>query len=912
MKKLTLLMLLCLMGIGLKAQVANPLEILEINYNSGDTYSFENTGGAVIFKFNREITTTGFSIITPSNTKVEITEVNTANLIPYGYYLYLQLGTQMKTLLSEGTIKKGDTFKVVIEGVKDASDASISYGEDGTASISLVAPRSPAKFVSVNKPTGSKIKSYYEPGDADAKVIYTFSEEVTCNDSFMTYGDIEKETYEKVALPVSYSGKDVTVDLGGIDLSPDKIKGNTNITITIKGTKTLDGVAVEGNIPNSSSVISSYDVENIVSNDVYGSFIDADIDAVSEISCFVSAPITLDGVLLKYKLGGQDASYMITDERITKKTEDAGMYLTIPLGLLSFDAGKVVAELVNAKTENGSAVQIDPFEYTSKGKTNVTTCLGVDPAQGKLSSAPLQYVISFNNTVTVESATYNIEGIQIPLVIPAQVVVNNNTITITNLRGEPAGDYGFTLKVKDANGYVTYGDVADNVTLNYSIPVDVFTCSTVDPKEGVVSSLKVFTLKFDEITTGTIIGGFDTAKPIVLKNEAGEVVATATLAEPDFNLNVVATLDKEITAAGKYTLHVPAMSIFNDLFDSSSEDFGVSFGAKYNPEINFTYTIGAVEPTTCVVSPAEGALTAVPASVVLTFSRKVTVETALAYTQPRMPGVDVMGQVTVENNVVTVNTSALEADSFMRLALTVKDETGAYVTVGDYEGLVSVMYEIVKPADRFICASATPAEGAVTSLKEFTLTFSNTDEPQDMIGGFDKTKEVVLKNAAGETVAKGTFGELSFDTPLSVVVTLDSEITTPGEYTLVVPEATVYNGMFDEYADDLGVSFGAIYNPEKTFAYTIADANPTTCVVTPTDGNVTEYPNEVVFTFSRNVTLDKALFSTNPYLPSTDIMDKVTVDKNVVKVNTTGLEIYTFLKVSLVVKDERGVYVSFG
>ena len=52
--------------------------------------------------------------------------------------------------------------------------------------------------------------------------------------------------------------------------------------------------------------------------------------------------------------------------------------------------------------------------------------------------------------------------------------------------------------------------------------------------------------------------------------------------------------------------------------------------------------------------------------------------------------------------------------------------------------------------------------------------------------------------------------------------TLAAPITEVGTYTLVIPAATVYNEMYDASAEDLGVSWGAIYNPEVRIAYTIA------------------------------------------------------------------------------------------
>ena len=38
---------------------------------------------------------------------------------------------------------------------------------------------------------------------------------------------------------------------------------------------------------------------------------------------------------------------------------------------------------------------------------------------------------------------------------------------------------------------------------------------------------------------------------------------------------------------------------------------------------------------------------------------------------------------------------------------------------------------------------------------------------------------------------------------------------------MTIPEGTVYNSLYDDMAEDFGVSLGAIYNPELTYTYTI-------------------------------------------------------------------------------------------
>lgn len=825
MKKLLLLLTALLVTIGLRAE--NTAEItLGINYENGAEYSFSNIDGAVIFEFNRLVTVENAWIIPESGEKIAIEEVTDMHTVKF--YYYCQIAPQIKELIKTGKITVGSKFKIMLEGIKDGANPAIIYGQDGTATIELIAPRLPATFVSVSKPNNSTIDGYYKPGDENAKITFTFSENVNCTTAKISYGNPEEDTFGEIDLPITCSENKIIADLGGINLNADQIKGNTSITIILGRIRTIDGTLIEGNIAGSPGAVGvSYNVKKKLADDVYGGFENTDIDTAEKLECYVSAPITFDGAMLTYTLNGEEASTIIPAKQITvTPEEDGGITLFVPIANLSFDAGKVTAEIINAQTEDGSIVDLGKKEYTSKGKIAPTICTSITPAPGVISEAPRAFVLNFNNSVTVESAVLLIGTDEIPLIVGGNVLVNNNTITITNLRFQLLGEFSFKLQVRDSKGYITYGETENYVTLSYSIPANSFTCSTISPEAGKVNSLKVLTLTFDDISDGTIVGGFDTSKEVTLKNEAGSVVATGTFefADWDHPLNVILTLSQEVSAAGIYTLNIPEATVYNELFDDMNDDFGVSNGARYNPELNFTYIIGEVSPTTCSINPAPGEYPSLPTEIAYTFTRNVTVETALLYgTSPMERPTDLMSKLTTNNNVVTINLQEedIAGRNQLYIVLQAKDITGSSVTYGDSEGYINVLYTKPIIANTFACVSINPVSGSVGSLQKFTLTFSNPNDPRDIVGGFDTSKVVELKNADNETVATGTFDFSGFTTP-DAILTLSDNITAAGKYTLIIPEATVYNSDFDDWEEDFGVSInGAIYNPELTFEYTI-------------------------------------------------------------------------------------------
>ena len=161
--------------------------------------------------------------------------------------------------------------------------------------------------------------------------------------------------------------------------------------------------------------------------------------------------------------------------------------------------------------------------------------------------------------------------------------------------------------VVDAKGmYVTYAfdpdyENEDAVILEYTAPVkaDLYKMVSADPAEGEVAQLDVINVAFAD-PYELAAGGFDPSKEVVVLDEAGDVVTKAAMeivfGEEEYGwtppTNVVKfTLETPVTVAGVYTFVIPAGTVYNEYYYPESEDFGVEWGALYNPEIRITYTV---------------------------------------------------------------------------------------------------------------------------------------------------------------------------------------------------------------------------------------------------------------------------------------------------------------------------------
>ena len=247
--------------------------------------------------------------------------------------------------------------------------------------------------------------------------------------------------------------------------------------------------------------------------------------------------------------------------------------------------------------------------------------------------------------------------------------------------------------------------------------------------------------------------------------------------------------------------------------------------------------------TVVAVDPACGHYAEMPGTIKLTFSEDVnTLEFGMVRTDfTGFRGYTLSEEdYTIEGKDLTITVPAeyVNGAADMMISLQVVDAKGQYVTYAsdaDYlsDEQVFLMYSADRKSNLFVMTATDPEAGVVEKLDVINMTFG---EGNTYVGGFDTTKEVVVLNANDEVVTKATMEVVkesevdpdtneSFSWPTSTVkFTLAAPVTEAGEYTLVVPEGTVYNEGFNPDAADFGVEWGAIYNPEVRVAYTVVPA----------------------------------------------------------------------------------------
>ncbi|MBO5134921.1 MAG: hypothetical protein J6C15_07220 [Bacteroidaceae bacterium] len=252
--------------------------------------------------------------------------------------------------------------------------------------------------------------------------------------------------------------------------------------------------------------------------------------------------------------------------------------------------------------------------------------------------------------------------------------------------------------------------------------------------------------------------------------------------------------------------------------------------------------LAPAEPLAVVsVNPACGHYNeGLPAQVVLEFNAAIQ---SVGFAMLRTDFTGVRGYVFSESdyvigeNKLTLNLPAeyITNASQAIISLEVLDANGNAVTYAANdedlsEGYITLSYTAPVKANIFEMVAAEPAAGVVEKLDAVKVTFQGVGNT-GFVGGFDNTKVVEVRDAKGTQVATATMavveeefteeGETYTFPTASVLFTLNQPITAAGEYTLVIPEGTVYNEGYAPDAEDLGVAWGAIYNPAIEVKYTI-------------------------------------------------------------------------------------------
>lgn len=221
-----------------------------------------------------------------------------------------------------------------------------------------------------------------------------------------------------------------------------------------------------------------------------------------------------------------------------------------------------------------------------------------------------------------ENATYTItdaEGNPVASGTPERVTLQADAVAI-NLATPITANGTYTVTIP--KNCILLGEDTElqrmnrTVKLTYTVkafeipPVSEYDGISIDPAQGDVSYLHSFTVKVTRVQFADI--NF-TKQPQLVNLRTGEVAATGKAEYGAFISDVVIDLDKEVTEAGVYYLHLPEGTIYDGTTDEDLE------------EMNFLYVVDGLGnkpieiPDNFHAEPAEGEISGPWKSVALVY-----------------------------------------------------------------------------------------------------------------------------------------------------------------------------------------------------------------------------------------------------------------------------------------------------
>ena len=287
----------------------------------------------------------------------------------------------------------------------------------------------------------------------------------------------------------------------------------------------------------------------------------------------------------------------------------------------------------------------------------------------------------------------------------------------------------------------------------------------------------------------------------------------------------------------------------NALTDGGTGDGGSIFEvvAITLPEPVLNTLVPTVEPTT-----ATGTLE----TITLNFEKEVTYDNTKTITLGnRMMGItkDITVAVSEEDAKVVTITLAEPVTEPGFFSLYIPEKTFTATEDGTFNPELTSQITVLAPTNSFAFASTTPADNAnLLELSTVKVTYAEVPTLATEGASID-----VINTETSTTVTKATVA-YDMEDWNSVVFTLDEAITTPGTYTLTIPDEFIWNSKYNDIAEDKGVSQGATYTPATTLTFTVI--GPIAPVsITPEDQSEVESFTSATITFEEDVTYDELI-----------------------------------------------------
>lgn len=369
---------------------------LSANYSDGDTYTLSSSN--LELTFDRTVAVDhnwieyGENADGTFSTKEEIPAGYIHAILTTQYFYNIELSKFIREMSESGKLNVGDKFRITLEGIHDAENESVIYGDDGNYSVTLVMGEMPGELVSVDPAQGTILYTYYPENGEEGLLTFTFSDDLNTDKSkvsvSVSYGDTEAGSYGSYSPEFTIDGKTVVVDIRGYRF-PESVESSrgdvaaTVITVAIKGLTTADGrdIITNNSSAGTSAIVMAYTLQK-QEIDFYYDFLPSEGSSLADCSEIIIwlpeevGVITFDKVLLQWLNNRgtlQTKEFKAEDVPFAYDKSYAGYVSHIPLAGVSKDRE------VTLTVEGGMLSNGDSVEITGKFNTDPT---GIDSVLG--------------------------------------------------------------------------------------------------------------------------------------------------------------------------------------------------------------------------------------------------------------------------------------------------------------------------------------------------------------------------------------------------------------------------------------------------------------------------------------------------------------------------------------------------
>ena len=303
-------------------------------------------------------------------------EAEVSGTIRQTSYVEIAVKSVLEDWYKKGLVEANDYVKITVSGLRSATDASVIYGEDGTASVSYCLAGAPTNLVSMITVDGNTslnvnggttdyvVYSYFTAGDESAIFHATFDQalDTTTGSGYITFGNQEGSDgeYYTETIPLTFinDNKTAVLDLTGKSRRLQELVSSgtnyANMTVSLSHLKDANGSYINTTTTGSSGTITWNVTYQELAGDIKIYYMPDGMDLTNEQYAEAYVVNYENLIWSGVSLATKTLYRTFTKDQLTIETDNyGGAYIQTPLDDETRKAKNLVFTITDAESRTG-------------------------------------------------------------------------------------------------------------------------------------------------------------------------------------------------------------------------------------------------------------------------------------------------------------------------------------------------------------------------------------------------------------------------------------------------------------------------------------------------------------------------------------------------------------------------------